>query len=510
MSYITTNSIQETIAEMANTVANTVNSAVNELAGVDVMWFRLIPDKRNQDVIFQSYTLYGVEDCPLKFKAMYSDSGYDDAAITYNIMGLEYTVPLTLDIACDTWYQATNYDGTLPQRGDIVFIPMSNKLLEVVSMTPVKAIGAQITSYKTNLSIYKPSRNRLVGENLKTSIENNTVNLESQFGTDIENTLKNIVDNAQLDIHSTTEKDQTKLLTKSVSSTSIKKTINSIIQQNIIIDGHIISRSYYDMNTSDIIVTYNKSDNVTAIDSRCFSCWLNINETKDEYKNIKEILVSDDMKTLTINTSQKFNIGDTVIIERGRVILLGIIKNTNPYEISVNPYEIKSFKRNNPNWNLVPGFIIKKDNPINLLSASGHDTFSISIHNKSHMQLVFNNHIINYQLSSILNNNKWYGIIINISDSIYIDIFSEEDHLTKIISMQDLNNKFWSDYTYNKFYLQKSPAYITNIRYYDCENLDLDKQLTDLITYNIPNNSHAIINDSVDTYLNKPYFGQQR
>ena len=54
-------------------------------------------------------------------------------------------------------------------------------------MTPVKAIGAQITSYKVNCSIYKPTRSRLVGENLKESIETNTENLYSRFGEDIKN-----------------------------------------------------------------------------------------------------------------------------------------------------------------------------------------------------------------------------------------------------------------------------------------------------------------------------------
>ena len=144
---LTSGSIQEMAAEFANGFLASLNAMVSETVGVDVIWFRATPDKRSQDVIFQSYTLYGVEDCPLTFKAVYTDNNYDDAAITFNIMGLEYAVPLTLEIAVNTWYEATNYDGTLPQRGDIVFIPISRKLMEVVSMTPVKKIGAQLTSF---------------------------------------------------------------------------------------------------------------------------------------------------------------------------------------------------------------------------------------------------------------------------------------------------------------------------------------------------------------------------
>ena len=208
-------SIQEAAMAFANSITASLNTSIANTMGVEVMWFRLIPDKRNQDVIFQSYTLFGVEDCPLKFNVMYADSGYDDAAITYNIMGLEYSVPLTLEIPVQTWNEITKNDGTLPQRGDIVFIPISNKLVEVVSMTPVKAIAAQITSYKVNCSIYKPSRSRIVGENLKSSIKENTVNLDSRFGKDIENTFTNVVDDNQISIFTSTSKDTHKDITKS-------------------------------------------------------------------------------------------------------------------------------------------------------------------------------------------------------------------------------------------------------------------------------------------------------
>jgi hypothetical protein len=57
---------------------------------------------------------------------------------------------------------------------------------------------------------------------------------------------------------------------------------------------------------------------------------------------------------------------------------------------------------------------------------------------------------------------------------------------------------------------QYSNAYITNIRLYNTSNTEIDKQLTDLVSYNIRNNSNAIINDSADTYLNKEYKGRQR
>jgi hypothetical protein len=150
------------------------------------------------------YTLYGVEDCPLSFKAMYADNSYDDAAITYNIMGINFNVPMTIDIALETWKTATGDDGTIPQKGDIVFIPMTRKLMEVVSMQPVKQLGGQLTSYKVNLSIYTPTRNRIVGEQLKESIKENTTNLMERFGEDIHTNVEDIVDDNQLSLFDST------------------------------------------------------------------------------------------------------------------------------------------------------------------------------------------------------------------------------------------------------------------------------------------------------------------
>ena len=58
--------------------------------------------------------------------------------------------------------------------------------------------------------------------------------------------------------------------------------------------------------------------------------------------------------------------------------------------------------------------------------------------------------------------------------------------------------------------LNGSNSYLTNIRLYDVSNNELDKQITDLVSYNTPYNSHAIINDTVDTPLNNEYIGEQR
>lgn len=504
-------SIQEAAAKFANSMLANINASAAETVGVDVMYFRLKPDKRNQDIIFQTYTLYGVEDCPLKFKAVYSDTGYDDAAITYNIMGLEYSVPLTLDIAVNTWYKITNYDGTLPQRGDIVFIPISNKLVEVVSMTPVKAVGAQVTSYKINCSIYKPNRSRVVGENLKTSIEENTVNLDSIFGKAIDETLKDIVDDKNLSMFDSSHKDKYKEVSKSDQEDKIE--VINIISHDLEIDGHIISRAYYDgaVNTTNgKIVTYKTKDELSENTRRCLSCWFNITEAQPS-RNIKSITVeySNNEYHLVLDAVKKFNLNDDIVIERGNICIPGKVINLSPYTIKVDSFMLKDISSMMPNWAQLPGYIIRKDNVYNILSANGSNTMSISIKAERFISLNIDNKETLYKLSANIKPLKWYAIIINIGSNITIDVFSAENGLHKVSSVSK-NNTLQKEMCFDSYFIKNSPLKITNIRLYDVENTELNKQLIDLVTFNIPNDSHAIINDSPVSFLDKKYVGVQR
>jgi hypothetical protein len=73
---------------LSNIVAltNSLNAAISNFSGVDVVYFRALPQGRSSDVIFQEYTLYNVVDCGITLKALYTDTAYDDAAYSYSLM----------------------------------------------------------------------------------------------------------------------------------------------------------------------------------------------------------------------------------------------------------------------------------------------------------------------------------------------------------------------------------------------------------------------------------------
>jgi hypothetical protein len=505
----TSTSIQEMMAEFANNFLAQLNETVSETVGVDVIWFRATPDKRSQDVIFQTYTLYGVEDCPLEFKAVYADNSYDDAAITFNIMGLEYAVPLTLEIAVNTWYKATNYDGTLPQRGDIVFIPISRKLMEVVSMTPVKKVGAQLTSFKVNLSIYKPTRSRIVGENLRETIENNTVNLDSRFGEDIKETFENITDDKQISIYNTTSEDKTKenALTKG-NDLNPGKHVHNIVESNVYVDGHTISRSYYDASIgSKFVVRYKNKDIIAESDTRCLSIWVKMKDVENnELKNIKKMSLSGNI--LTVEGTKKMEMGDEVLISRGNISVIGKVISIIPYQIELNKDMVNKLNSTSNTWFNIPGYTIEKVNTVNLLyGVSETGDIRVDLKSGRFLSITVGDNETLFRLTDTLKFNKWYGIIVNISSKVIIDIFEELGQLERIMHLEGMRNKYWKEMVISNYQIMMSNSYITNIRLYDTANTEIDKQLIDLTTYNIPDNYHAIINDSVDIYLDKKYIG---
>lgn len=499
-------SIQEMAAEFANNFLASLNATVAETIGVDVMWFRATPDVRSQDVIFQNYTLFGVENCPLTFKAVYCDNSYDDAAITYNIMGLEYSVPLSLEIAVNTWYEVTQFDGTLPQRGDIVFIPISNKLLEVVSMTPVKKLGAQLTSFKVNLSIYKPTRSRIVGENLRTSIEESTVNLKSQFGEDIDETFKNIVDESQLSIFNTTSVDRDKKNAITNAPDSIMLGVNNIIESNLNIEGHLVSRSYYDLaKGGKFTVKYTSPDRIRTDSVRCLSCWFRMVEPPVTLTNISEMTLVENK--LTVKTNKHLTIGTDVIISRGSITIPGTVISEKPYIIALNEIALKKLNETTKSWNALPGYTIEASNTVGILNSEGENTISMSVKSGKFISCIIDGNETVFRLPQILTTEKWYGCIINIGERVSIDIFTENEKFENIIHMENLRNKFWKELSVNNYYIPTSAGYLTNIRLYDTANTEIDKQIMDLLTYNIPNDSHAIVNDSVDIYMDKKFTG---
>lgn len=472
---------------------NTLNQLVSKLYGVNCKWFRLTPQQRSADVIFQEYTLHNVEKCPLDIYVMYSDNSYDEAGLTYQMMGISYVVPMTCEISVNEWATATNNDGTIPQKGDIVYIPQSNKLLQVASMSPVKTVSSQLTSYKCNLAIYKPERSVLLNQDLEETIDNYTTSVQEKYGSDILDEILDATNDKQLNaFNSNFEKD----LYKSIVSKDV------IIPNEIISDGHIISKSYYHNSKSylNLVIYKGRPDSFSSEDYRFISVNFRVNQN-----NSKSILLTSPIDNGN-SVSYKCNkhISDdirNIVISRKGIFVIGEYNPVNK-TITIN----KKYTEKYPStWYSYSG-LEYSCNEINIISDINNN-FSVDILGNT-IKLLINDKSYIVPINYSLKENNWYNISLNLSKHLTCDLYDINETINHISHVQEkISNYTLENINYQ---IKGSDSDISNIRIFNQEILDVDKQIINITSYLSNDNSKLIISDNADEWLNNEYYGEQR
>lgn len=472
-----------------------LNSAVSNIYGVDVKWFRTIPQERSKDVIFLEWTLYNVEPCPLEVKCIYNDPSYDDAALTYNMMGIEYAIPLTMCISILDWQSATNNDGSVPSKGDIIYIPQSNKLYEVVTMTPQKTVASQITYYKVNLQKYQPKRSRYLGDDLANTIDNYTNSVEKLLGEEIQEEILDIINDKQTSPHNSTyTKDKYKKIFDS----------KSLFVEDIICDGHTIAKGYY-KNSSlySNLVTYNIVEDVISKDSyRTFSCLFKIDNTS------KKIISNIKINNL-LNINSNYHIYSVEgKLKSGKISLFNNLINIyGEYDASKKELKIsnKNIELLGENW--YEGEIFNSINSKNNLLYS--DNFYIDIIGNNTLLLNISGKDYTFLCDFILEEDKWYNIIFNIGKKTTLKIFDVTEKL-KLLHTEDKVTKKWGDFINYNYEIKGGDNNLTNIKLYNQPLDDIEKYIFNAITYLGSDDSKLIISDNADAFFNNDYYGSQR
>lgn len=474
---------------------NALNTVISNMYGVVVKWFRAAPVDRAIDVIFQEYTLMNVTDCGFDVNVIYDDTGYDEAALQYNMMGIQYQIPLTLSVSVDVWNAATNNDGTLPQKKDIVYFPQSNKLYQVVSMNPVKTVASQITAYKCNLSIYKPERSVHLNNNLAETIENYTESVNSVFGEDIKNEIADIVADKQTSpFNSSATMDKHKEL-------GFDKNNNKIVLDNLICNGHLISRNYYDNDYKNLsfLVKYMNSDDVILDDDRFYSIIFRLkNNTSNDvlFTQIKE------NKTNKVYKSDKKINSKFLSINKGLITLYAINEND---KIKIENSILENYPNN---WNSLGRYNVN-NNQYNLLKGyTDKEVISLDVITNS-IIITINSKSINIPLDINLLEGVWYNLSINLSQNGNLRIYKLDNNIEDLY-YTEFNIKNWKNLNINRYEISNSDIDIRNIRLFNQRIDDKDKQLINIVSEFSNDSSKLIICDNVDEYENNSYYGQQR
>jgi len=520
-----------------------LNTLANKMLGYDFKWFRAIPQQRSKDVIFQEYTLSNVEECPLDIKAIIPQGTVPDSKYTYDLMGLEYEVPFEIQIDKKYWESIAGV-GTAPQKKDIVYMVLSNKLYQVESSYLFRGFMDQETTWKVHLVKYQPEASRREGQQLKQTIDQYTVSAEELFGKAVSNEVKDAINDTQFSQFNGTEKDMYKNFDSKLETVS----------ESIDIYGTIVSQSFYDMRTSSTFnaITYNVEDIINTDKDRSVTAWFKPLISNNDYYNITSItnivtsLLPSDLEeynenlynranyTITIDkvpTLSKINIDDNVVISRpgslnfyAKIVAISI--NPLRYHCIINPFVIEYLENLTPTpgqWVSQRGYKLQVKNPISIIDGVndfdehvlGVNIFAnqyISI-NYSHSYSDENSYVV--RLDEKLEDDKWYAIVVNIGNTwnqykIYIWESDPTDKNSKLKINSYKTLKLYPEEIYVKKYtINKSDSYLTNIRLFTT-TIEEDRQAGELLSYFSKNGSQIIIGDNADPILRLPYISKHR
>ena len=289
------------------------------MLGMDSMYFRATPQKNSEDaVVFQEYTLYNVENCGQQLKVLMQDGSYQGGDYTAGLFGVEFQQIPEADIAIDEWYSKYPRD-TQPQKGDIIYVALLNKIFEVNSASVVYGAGNMPMYFKAALHKYTPKASRRESEDLKQTIDEMTVSQEELFGETISQEVADTVVEVETAYNTTSTVDPMK-----------DADLSSVVYEELYGPHNVkISNAYYDMLTASKPVTYHTAASWEPDSERpywLFSCWLRYtdNSKKKEYSLRKITPITQDGKRafFRLETPLKLRAGDTVTVSKGSLVTL--------------------------------------------------------------------------------------------------------------------------------------------------------------------------------------------
>ena len=500
---------------------NALNNAVNQLIGYEVRWFRAVPQIRSQDVIFQEWTLFNVEDTPKCLKVVLPDGNFPDSKYNYDLFGLEYEVPLEIHIDKMYWEQMAG-GGTAPQKGDIVYFAMPNKLYEVVSSYLFRGFMEQETTWKVNLKKYQPKASRKEGDALKQTIDQYTVSEEEIFGEKLGSDIEKLVDKKQMSPFNSSEKDPYKTMNKDL----------QIIPSNIDIYGVLVAETYYDLNTSSVFnaVIYNGTDIIKKSDDRCITAWTMIDPGAVEEYEIQSITEEPgapppaNYKLIIKSRNKGLQIDDNIEIWRpGSInfyakIISDTATSNSEYYIQIDQAVIDHLNSIKSNWASLKNYKMRQVNPVSILDGINETEttgFKVTIHANQYVKVRYGSQEYIAVIDEKLLEKEWYGIVVNIGNTwgqynVHVYRQHPTDNTTKLQSIfYDTLSFIPEETTVDYYTINKSPSFLTNIRLYSY-TMEEEKQMGDLLRYFVKDGDQLIIGDNVNRKFRAPYTGQQR
>lgn len=247
---------------------NELSQMVNMTFGHEVSYFRVTPQLRSKDIVFKEWTLYNVqqEKC---IKVLVPNNEFPDSKPQYNQFGLDFEIPFEIHIVKKYWEQIYG-KNTMPQKFDILYFPLINRLYEVQSTYVYRDFMQQPVYYKVQLIKYQPRANVLDGgTDALQKLDDITISTEELFGEEMEKEIEKVTKPQQY-VTITHQEDP------------IRGRVNRnipIVRYNFYNNWTLVAEHYYNMKelwaSQGVVeaVSYRTNGVLGLKDSRAFACW---------------------------------------------------------------------------------------------------------------------------------------------------------------------------------------------------------------------------------------------
>lgn len=495
---------------------------VQNMYGHDVTYFRAVPDIRSRDVILGEWTLYNVSD-PVCAKILIPNNDIPDGKFMFEMMGIEFEAPLEVHID-KRYFEYLFGEGTFPQKRDIIHIPLTNRMMEVNSSQPVYDFMDEILYFKLDLKKYQKKSHVLQSDSVQELISSVTTGVEELFNEEIQQQILKVTE-PQHTIEKTTQHDPTR----------------EYLNPNLFIENEVwnnnytaisefnynFSKTYIKDDKYSTAIRYKTQMNWPITDDRAYTAWFKEVKLDVIEKKIASVIISGN--TITVDymyAIPKLREGQWMEIIDSQVpgfSIIGEIEYVNydpsrlRVRISISEYLKTLINTNYPNWATSSTLIGRQTARRNFLTGYNPDTLKgliLDTFDGKWFRLILNDIEYWTPITTTLDYDKYYGIVVNISNKfnqlsfyIYEIIPNSKSTNLKCIFKSVLNNVESEDRsTTSKLELKNSMIQLTNIRFLT-ETIEEEKHSLFLNQNVIRDGDLAIIVDNAIPRTRLPYMG---
>ena len=496
---------------------------VNLIFGHKAAYIRVTPQMRSLDVILREYGIYESSKDYKCVKILVPNNQFPDSKLNFNPFNIDYEEPFEIHID-KRYFESFFGKGIGPQKRDIVYLPIANRLFEVASSTQHRDFMYKSLYYRVSLIKYADKANVLKDEGIQNELDELSNSTAELFDDKLDQELKKITNVQQFTV--TTRK-----------SDKVRDYIDSnlLIEERDLVNYHtLISHYRYDLSAA---ITDENNNVRTMVDylvpitwdetsERALTCWFLLRNPTTLIRLVTVLEEYGTILKITTNADIGANIGDTVTFSKTNSDLTFYAKVIQRLSSTIIRVEltnaVKTFLDSNyPDWSSnYSGMKVRRNYQRTFIDGLyDNKGFRLENHDLRYFQATVGTDIYNFILPNNLDLDTWYCLVLNysakykqISLSILKRKWNANTNLPTTTDMDVIYEYTYSNININdvthpyKYKVMASYMKTTNIRLMSV-TIEPEKMVKFLNESIVADSDQSIIIDNAVPRIKLPYVG---